>query len=246
MFDDKRVDTSGVDDRRGRRGGIPIALGGGGGIVAVILYLAVQFLGGGDIASLVPNEVGVGNGAGTASDLRTRCNAEGAIEQYDDCYVVKSYNEVNEVWAARLSGYEPPRLVFFEQGTTTACGTASSSVGPFYCPGDRSVYIDLGFLAQLQREFGASGRYAQTYIVAHEIGHHIQTLRGTSDRLQAAAGSRDGQALAIGLELQADCLAGAWSALANKTGNLSITEHELDQALNAASAVGDDRIQQKT
>lgn len=246
MFDDKRVDTSGVDDRRGRGGGIPMALGGGGGIVAVILYLAVQFLGGGDVASLVPNEVGVGNGAGTASDLRTRCNTDGAIDQYDDCYVVKSYNEINEVWTARLSGYQPPRLVFFEQGTTTACGTASSSVGPFYCPGDRSVYIDLGFLAQLQRQFGASGRYAQTYIVAHEIGHHIQTLRGTSERVQAAAGSREGQALAIGLELQADCLAGAWSALANKAGNLSITERELDQALNAASAVGDDRIQEKT
>ena len=246
MFDDKRVDTSGVDDRRGRGGGIPIALGGGGSVLAVILYLAVQFLGGGNVASLVPNEVGVGNGAGTASDVRTRCNTDGAIDQYNDCYVVKSYNEINEVWTARLSGYKPPRLVFFEQGTTTACGTASSSVGPFYCPGDRSVYIDLGFLAQLQRQFGASGRYAQTYIVAHEVGHHIQNLRGTSDRVQAASGSANGQALGIGLELQADCLAGAWSALANKAGNVTITDRELDQALNAASAVGDDRIQQKT
>ncbi|RLT36622.1 MAG: metalloprotease, partial [Chloroflexi bacterium] len=111
---------------------------------------------------------------------------------------------------------------------------------------DRSVYIDLGFLAALQRQFGAQGRYAQTYIVAHEVGHHLQTLTGTEARVRAAQGRGDAQALSIGVELQADCYAGAWSALANRAGNFSISERELDQALNAAAAVGDDRIQQKT
>jgi len=243
MFDDRRVDTSGVDDRRGRRGGLPVAIGGGGGVVALLIYVAITLLGG-DASSLVPAEVGTGAGAGSASDLRTRCNTDGAIERYDDCYVVKSYNEVNEVWEARLSGYTPPGLVFFEQATATGCGSASSSVGPFYCPADQRVYIDLGFLAALQQRFGAEGRYAQTYIVAHEVGHHIQALRGDTERVQSARG--DTQALSIGLELQADCLAGAWSALANRAGNVAITERELDQALNAAAAVGDDRIQQRT
>ena len=226
--------------------GIPVALGGGGGIIGLILFVAVQLLGGGDLASLVPNEVSSGGGSASTSDLRTRCNADGAIEQYNDCYVVKSYNEINEVWTARLQGYQPPRLVFFEQGVATGCGNASSQVGPFYCPADQSVYLDLGFLAQLQTQFGAPGRYAQTYIVAHEVGHHIQALRGTTERVEAGSRGADAQALAIGLELQADCLAGAWSALANKAGNVTITDRELDQALNAAAAVGDDRIQQKT
>jgi predicted metalloprotease len=244
MFDDRRVDTGGVDDRRGRRGGLPIAIGGGGGIAALVLYLVVTLLGGGDGSSLVPAEVGTGAGAGTADDLRARCNTDGAIERYDDCYVIKSYNEVNEVWEANLSGYRAPRLVFFEQATSTACGSATSSVGPFYCPADASVYFDLGFLAELQRRFGAEGRYAQTYIVAHEVGHHIQAMRGTMQRVQSARG--DQQQLAIGLELQADCLAGAWSALANRAGNVTITERELDQALGAAAAVGDDRIQERT
>ena len=244
MFDDKRVDTSGVDDRRGRGVGIPVAVGGGGGIVAIVLYLVVTLLGGsGDAGSLVPSEVGT-TANGGASDLRTRCNTDGAIERYDDCYVVKSYNEINEVWQARLQGYHAPRLVFFDQAASTGCGNASSSVSPFYCPADESVYLDLGFLAELQRRFGADGRYAQTYIVAHEVGHHIQQLRGTTRRLQSARG--DQQALSIGMELQADCLAGAWSAQANRAGNVRITERELDQALNAAAAVGDDRIQQKT
>ncbi len=249
-FDDLKVDVSGVDDRRGRGLGAPIALGGGGlGIVGVILVLLVNVLGGGGESSFLTDSTSSqGTGESTA-ELSARCNSEGAIERYDDCYLIKSYNEINEVWASQFAdgGYEKPRLVFFEQAVSTACGTASSEVGPFYCPLDRSVYFDLGFLAALQQQFGAQGRYAQTYIVAHEVGHHIQTLTGTEPRVRAAQQrGGDAQALAIGVELQADCYAGAWSALANQAGNFSISERELDQALNAAAAVGDDRIQQKT
>jgi predicted metalloprotease len=251
-FDDNRVDVGGVDDRRGRGGGLgrsPIALGGGGvGIVGIVLFLIVNVLGGGGSGGLVPYSAGVQGSTETTEQLRTRCNSDGAIDQYDDCYVIKSYNEINEVWATQVDGYEQPRLVFFEQGTQTGCGAASSEVGPFYCPADQSVYIDLGFLAQLQRDFGAEGRYAQSYIVAHEVGHHLQHLLGTEGevrRLQQSDSSRE-QALGIGLELQADCYAGVWSALANRAGNFSISEMELDQALGAAAAVGDDRIQQRT
>ena len=248
-FDNLNVDVSGVDDRRGRGFGSPIALGGGGlGIVGVIVVLLINVLGGGSTSLLSDNTFSQGTGETTAQ-LSARCNSEGAIDRYDDCYVIKSYNEINEVWATQFSGasYQPPRLVFFEQATSTGCGNASSDVGPFYCPADRSVYIDLGFLAALQKQFGALGRYAQTYIVAHEVGHHLQTLTGTEARVRAAQGrGGDAQALSIGVELQADCYAGAWSALANQAGNFSISERELDQALNAAAAVGDDRIQQKT
>jgi uncharacterized protein len=249
-FDDLNVDVSGVDDRRGRRLGSPIALGGGGlGIVGVILVVLVNVLGGGGQSSFLTDSTSSqGTGESTA-ELSARCNSEGAIERYEDCYLIKSYNEINEVWASQFAdgGYEKPRLVFFEQAVSTACGTASSEVGPFYCPLDRSVYFDLGFLVALQQQFGAQGRYAQTYIMAHEVGHHIQTLTGTESRVRTAQQrGGDAQALAIGVELQADCYAGAWSALANRAGNFSISERELDQALNAAAAVGDDRIQQKT
>ena len=249
-FDDQNVDISGVDDRRGRGLSLPIALGGGGSLVGLLLLVALNVLGGGDgISALVPDEVGIGAGAETTQQLRDRCNSDGAINRYDDCYVIKSYNEINEVWAKQFDSgqYQKPRLIFFEQATSTGCGSASSSVGPFYCPPDKGVYIDLGFLAELQRRFGANGRYAQTYIVAHEVAHHVQNLTGTEARV-AAAISRDAsqqQSLSIGLELQADCYAGVWSALANRAGNYSISEAQLDEALNAAAAVGDDRIQQK-
>ncbi|MGZ4632661.1 MAG: KPN_02809 family neutral zinc metallopeptidase, partial [Actinomycetes bacterium] len=131
---------------------------------------------------------------------------------------------------------------------STGCGQASSQVGPFYCPPDERIYLDIGFLDQLQQQFGAQGRYAQAYVLAHETGHHLQTLLGTERKVRALQQSNPGRQneLSVGLELQADCYAGVWSRLANEKGNLTITDAELDQALGAAAAVGDDRIQQKT
>jgi len=251
-FDDQSVDTSGVSDRRGRGG--PIAIGGGAGVVGLVLYLLVQVLGGGsvDTTGLVPQDGQVqGEGAGTG-DLETRCNEQGAIQEHDDCYLVKVYNEINEVWAARFeqSGetYEQPGLTFFTQSVQTGCGTASSQVGPFYCPPDQGIFIDIGFLEQLQAQFGADGRYAQAYIMAHEAGHHLQTLFGTERQVREEQQANPDQQneLSIALELQADCYAGVWSKLADDQGNVSVGEAELDQAIEAAEAVGDDRIQQKT
>jgi predicted metalloprotease len=235
--------------------GGPIAIGGGGlGIVGLLVYLLVSVLGGGtvDTTQLVPQDGQVqGEGAGTG-DLETRCNTRGAIEQYDDCFLVKVYNEINEVWADEFArageAYEQPGLTFFTQAVQTGCGTASSQVGPFYCPPDQSIFIDIGFLEQLQQQFGADGRYAQAYIMAHEAGHHLQTLFGTERQVRAAQQSNPGQAnaLSVAMELQADCYAGVWSRLADDRGNVSVGEAELDQAIGAAEAVGDDRIQQKT
>ena len=253
-FDDQSVDVSGVSDRRGMGG--PIAIGGGGvGIVGLLIYVLVSVLGGGsgiDPGQLVPQDGSVeGQGAGT-SDLETRCNTDGAVDKYDDCFLVKVYNEINEVWTDEFSRagetYEQPGLTFFTQGVQTGCGTASSQVGPFYCPPDQSIYIDIGFLEQLQQQFGAKGRYAQAYIMAHEAGHHLQTLFGTERKVRAAQQARPDEQneLSVAMELQADCYAGVWSRLADDRGNVSVGETELDQAIGAAEAVGDDRIQQKT
>ncbi|MBL7488944.1 neutral zinc metallopeptidase [Frankia sp. AgB1.9] len=255
-FDDQSVDTSQLDDQRGGRGsGGRIALGGGGlGVVGVVIYLLVTLLGGGTTGSGGTTGLpagGTGAGASAAADLAARCNTAGALDKYDDCFVLKVFNEVNQTWTSYFSGrgqaYTRPTLVYFEQSTSTGCGQASSSVGPFYCPNGQKVYIDLGFLDELQQRYGAQGRFAQAYIVAHEVGHHIQTLTGTEARLrdaQQADPSRE-NALSVQLELQADCYAGVWSTLANKDGYVTIGQADVDEALNAAQAVGDDRIEQK-
>jgi len=255
-FDDQSVDTSGVSDQRGRGIGGPVAIGGGGlGIVGLIVFVLINVLGGGsgiDTTQLVPPDGSVqGQGAGTG-DLATRCNTAGAIDKYDDCYLVKVYNEVNEVWTDEFARagdkYTQPGLTFFTQAVNTGCGQASSQVGPFYCPPDQMIYIDIGFLQQLQQQFGAQGRYAQAYILAHEAGHHLQTLFGTERKVRAAQQSQPSKQnqLSVAMELQADCYAGVWSKLADDAGNVSIGDAEVQQAQDAAAAVGDDRIQQQT
>jgi predicted metalloprotease len=246
-FRDRNVDVSGVDDRRGR--GAPLAVGGGAGLLGLVVYLLVAVLGGDPSQLLeIPSNTGVEGTGESLEALRQRCNAEGALEEHNDCFLIKVSNEINEVWTDELTGYRPPKLTFFEQGVQTGCGTASSQVGPFYCPPDEAVFIDLGFLQQLQQEFGAQGRYAQAYILAHEIGHHLQTLMGTEPRVRAQQQRSPGRAneLSVSMELQADCYAGVWGKVADTRGNVSITEAEVDEALNAAAAVGDDRIQEKT
>ena len=255
-FDDQSVDTSGVSDQRGRGIGGPAAIGGGGiGVVGLIIYLLINVLGGGsgiDTTQLVPQDGSVqGQGTGEG-DLETRCNTAGAIDKYDDCFLVKVYNEINEVWTDEFARagekYEQPGLTFFTQAVNTGCGQASSQVGPFYCPPDQMIYIDIGFLQQLQQQFGAQGRYAQAYILAHEAGHHLQTLFGTERKVRAAQQSQPSKQneLSVAMELQADCYAGVWSKLADEAGNVSIGDAEVQQAQDAAAAVGDDRIQQQT
>ncbi len=254
-FDDQRVDVSGVSDQRGRGIGGPVAIGGGGlGVVGLIIYLLVGVLGGGDVGTTGPVQQGgavQGQGSGERA-LADRCNTAGAIDRYDDCFLVKVYNEVNEVWTDEFgragSSYEQPGLTFFTQAVSTGCGQASSQVGPFYCPPDRRIYLDIGFLDQLQQQFGAEGRYAQAYILAHEAGHHLQTLFGTERKVRAAqqASPRRANELSVAMELQADCYAGVWSRLADEAGNVSVGDAEVQQAQAAAAAVGDDRIQQQT
>ncbi len=269
-FKDRRVDTAGVDDLRGRGGrrpgGTGLAIGGGAGLVGLIVVIAFTLLGGGslppgafDVSQLDGGVLGEQQGTVSESDLAERCATEDAVTRYNDCYLVKIYNETDEVWAeqfatgafdstAPAADYRPPRMAFFTDYVSTGCGGASAEVGPFYCPPDERIYFDLGFLAQLQQDFGAEGRYAQAYILAHEYGHHLQTVLGIERRVRQLQQQSPSQAneLSVRMELQADCFAGVWGALADRAGNVAITEAELQQAQDAAAAVGDDRIQRKT
>lgn len=187
---------------------------------------------------------------GSAQDLATRCNQPGGIEEYPDCLLTKAFNETDEVWSqefARIGDpYESPTLVFFDGRVNTACGPATTAVGPFYCPGDLKIYFDLGFARDLKR-LGVDGDYAGVYIMAHEFGHHLQNITGIEKQVRRlqAQDRRNANEYGIAMELQADCFAGAWGKMADDRGNVSITRAELRQALNAAAAVGDDRIQEQ-
>ena len=256
-FRDRRVSTRGVDDLRGSRATGGIAVGGGAGVLVLIVVVVYSLVsgGGGLDPALIQDALGGGvqqGNAESAAELQERCSGDGAIEDYNDCYLIKVYNETDEVWAAEYAAsggeYRAPRMAFFTGSVQTGCGAASAEVGPFYCPPDERIYFDLDFLTQLQRDFGAEGRYAQAYILAHEFGHHLQTLNGTERQVRQAQqlNPRAANELSIAMELQADCLAGVWGRLANDKGNVAITDAELQQALNAAAAVGDDRIQRKT
>ena len=223
----------------------PVGLGvGGGGIIGVI-YLLVTLLGGGDIGGL-----GVGDGTGPEGvgslneELSAECQTGEDANQQSDCRIVGVVNSLQAFWSDALDTYEPAKTVFFEGGVQTGCGFAGSDVGPFYCPADRRIYIDLGFYDDLRNRFGAQGGpFAEAYVIAHEYGHHVENLLGFLER------GRDGrtgpQSGAVRVELMADCLAGLWAGNALETGFIEeLTEADIVDGLDAAAAVGDDRIQQ--
>jgi uncharacterized protein len=257
--DDAGLDTSQVGDQRG--GGFPgggLAIGGGGlGIVGLLVYLLVSVLGGGEpgtVASpLQPGETG----AVSASELADTCKTGADANARDDCRTVAYVNSVQNYWRRAFGstngGYRPAQTIIFSGAVRTGCGNATSAVGPFYCPADGRVYFDLGFFDELTNRFGArGGSLAQGYVVAHEYGHHVQNLLGTSDRVGRAGGQTGPDSPSVRLELQADCYAGAWAKNATETTDASgrplfesITEKDIADALSAAEAVGDDRIQAK-
>jgi uncharacterized protein len=246
-----RLDPSQVEDYRGRGGrpGAPMALGGGG-IVTIVIVLAFILLGGnplgggtsGGLGDLVGQTVGPGT---PSSELQQECRTGEDANEREDCAVVAIVNSVQTYWSKALRGYEPARTRFFEGGIQTGCGAASSAVGPFYCPRDRFVYIDLGFFEQLKSQLGArGGPLAHAYILAHEYGHHVQNLTGVLGSADRDTGPQGGQ---VRLELQADCYAGLWVGKALDTGFIEdITRQDVADALDAAAAVGDDRIQERT
>jgi uncharacterized protein len=251
-FNDRaRLDTSQVRDRRGARGGRGVAVGGGGlGILGLILALAFG-INPADLTGDGGGGGGFGEGAYSepASDLAERCETGADADRDVDCRVVGTVNSVQAYWdeAFRASGarYEYAVTEMFEGGTSTGCGNATSAIGPFYCPADQGVYFDLGFFDELESRFGASGGpFAMAYVIAHEYGHHVQNLLGTTE--QARRGEQSGpQSGPVRLELQADCYGGVWAANAVATGYLTeVTDENIAEALSAAAAVGDDRIQE--
>jgi predicted metalloprotease len=247
---DAKLDPSQVEDYRGRGGGLPggmpVTLGGGGGLIGIIVLLAFLFLsgggGGGDLGSLAGQSVGP---AGPSGDLAQTCQTGADANSREDCRIVAVINSVQAYWSKALRGYEPTRTRFFDGTIQTGCGAASAAVGPFYCPNDRYVYIDLGFFDQLQSQLGArGGPLAEAYVLAHEYGHHVQDLVGTLDKAGHDTGPQGGQ---VRLELQADCYAGLWAGHALDTGFIEdLTRQDVADALDAAAAVGDDRIQERT
>jgi uncharacterized protein len=247
---DAKLDPSQVEDYRGRGGGLPggmpVTLGGGGGLIGIIVLLAFLFLsgggGGGDLGSLAGQTVGP---SGPSGELAQTCQTGADANAREDCRIVAVINSVQAYWSKTLRGYEPTKTRFFDGTIQTGCGAASAAVGPFYCPNDGYVYIDLGFFDQLQSQLGArGGPLAEAYVLAHEYGHHVQDLLGTLDKAGHDTGPQGGQ---VRIELQADCYAGLWAGHALDTGFIEdLTRQDVADALDAAAAVGDDRIQQRT
>jgi predicted metalloprotease len=247
---DARLDPSQVEDYRGRGGGIPggipVTLGGGGGLVAIVVVLAFLLLSGGgglgDLGSLAGQTVGP---SATPADLTQECRTGADANEREDCRILAVINSVQAYWSRALRGYEPTKTRFFDGSIQTGCGPASSATGPFYCPNDEYVYIDLGFFDQLQSQLGArGGPLAEAYVLAHEYGHHVQDLTGVLRTADRDTGPQGGQ---VRVELQADCYAGLWVGHALDTGFVEdITRQDVADALDAAAAVGDDRIQERT
>ena len=245
------LDPGQVTDARGRGVGPGgIAVGGGGlGLVGLAIYLLIALLSnGGSLGQLEPldnQQVGRGD---TPSSIDTACRTGQDANQRQDCRIVAVVNSVQKFWTDEFgrSGqtYQPAKTVIFSGQVSTGCGAASTAVGPFYCPQDNKVYLDLGFFQDLQTKFGArGGSLAEGYVVAHEYGHHIQDLTG---QLSSSSGQQGAGGLSVRTEVQADCYAGIWANHAASTGFLQpLTTDQIAQALDAAAAVGDDRIQKE-
>jgi predicted metalloprotease len=236
-----RRGSTNVDDRRGISGG---GVAAGGGIIGVIIYLLYTFLGGsgGDTTSLPPEMPGAStemNSAEKAADDERAEFVKVVLADTEDVW--------NKLFAAQGQDYTEPTLVLFRDAVQSACGNASAAMGPFYCPGDRQLYIDLSFYEDLQRKLNAPGDFAMAYVVAHEVGHHIQNLNGTAQkvsRLRQQVSETEYNRYSVKLELQADFLAGVW---AHHVQQKNVVEAgDIEEALTAANAIGDDLLQKRS
>lgn len=246
-----RLDPSQVEDRRGRGAGTVIAIGGGGiGLIVTIvaLLLGVNL---NDLTNTNSDtgQIPISTDVAGSNDLNAQCQTGAEANTREDCRIVGFVNSIQAFWAdefsRRGSQYTEANTVLFTGSTEAACGTASTAMGPFYCPSDQKVYLDLDFFNELQTRFGAQGGpFAEAYVLAHEYGHHVQDLIGALSNNSNATGP---ESESVQTELQADCLAGVWAFHATETGYLTkVTDQDIAQSLDAAASVGDDRIQRET
>jgi uncharacterized protein len=257
---DADLDTSQVEDLRGSSGGLGgrVVVGGGGiSLVGLLIYFLLSQLGGGGLPQGLPQAGGFGDvqsGQQVDDDtIQQTCRTGRDAATNRDCEAVAFVNSVQSYWSTQFaqsgSKYLPATTRFFRGGVSTGCGAASSETGPFYCPEDRKVYIDLDFYEELQTRFGArGGPFARAYVLAHEYGHHVQNLIGTNSRVRAGAtGPTSGS---VRLELQADCYAGVWANHATQTRTASgkplienVSQDDINAGLDTAERIGDDYIQ---
>lgn len=237
-----RRESGNIEDRRG----MSVGRAGGIGLGTIAIALIAMFFG-------VDPSIVLQN-APTAPESSVQQRGPAASDSNDDMkrFVSVVLADTEDVWneAFRRAGkqYKEPKLVLYSGGTRTGCGVGQAAMGPFYCPQDQNVYVDLTFYEDMKRKFKAPGDFAQAYVIAHEVGHHVQTLLGISDRvrtMQARAGEAQSNAIQVRMELQADCFAGVWASRTQKAKNV-LESGDVEEALNAASAIGDDRLQRRS
>ena len=241
-LDDSR-ESENVEDRRGMGGGGRAAIGGGAGVIVILIAL---------LLGVDPSALLQGGDAGAPPAGQSGAPPSSPQAQAERQFVARVLGELEDVWRPIFQQsnrpYQDPVLVLFSGGVQTACGNASSQVGPFYCPRDQKLYIDPDFLARLQRQIGAPGPFAAAYVIAHEVGHHVQNLLGITEKVDGMRGrvsEAQQNAVSVRLELQADCFAGIWAHDAQSARQI-LEQGDLEEALNAASQIGDDTLQRKS
>lgn len=232
-----------VEDRRGGGVSAPVV---GGGIGAVVLSLIVALLGGDP--SVIWQQSGSQSNAPVNQPRTTNSSTQDQMADFVSVVLADTEDTWSQYFRTNGSRYVEPKLVLYTGAVQSACGYARSAVGPFYCPADQKVYIDLSFYRDLKNKFQAPGDFAQAYVIAHEVGHHVQNLLGISDKvraLQSRADKVEANQLSVRLELQADCFAGVWANRAQKARQI-LDQGDIEEALNAASSIGDDRLQEQS
>jgi predicted metalloprotease len=260
-------ESSNIEDRRGQGGfggggfgggGIPIPIGGGGGGlfkggIGFVAFIVIALIFGADPMALLSSLAGGDTSSYTTPATQSSRTARAPAADAETQFVSRVLKSTEDVWTSLFRDmgrqYVDPKLVLYRDATRTACGTGQSAMGPFYCPADERVYLDLGFFDDLASRFHAPGQFPQAYVIAHEVGHHVQNqlgITGKVEQMRQSMSKRDANALSVRVELQADCFAGVWANRAEqKSGGKMIDDKDVDQALAAASAIGDDRLQKQ-